>query len=338
MTNIAASRALTRRRLIKAAAAAAGGIASPAVLRIRSAYAAYPDRPVKFVVANTPGGPSDIVARVVTAALQQSTGKTFIVDNRGGAGGNIGMEYAARAEPDGYTILLATNAYSVNYGLYNQLPYDPYKDFVGVSELATSPNTFVVRSETPAKTIKEFVALARGNPEKYNCATPPIGTTPQIQLEVLKMIEKLPKLEDVVYKGGGDAIAALLAGTAQLSSGSLPPAAPHIKQGTMRCLAITGETRWPDLPDVPTMQEEGYKDFVFATDTVLLAPAKTPPEIVKWLETETLKVLATADIKDKLYQGGFQVRAKGADAAWARVTKEIGMFKQIIDQAGIQKL
>ena len=154
----------------------------------------------------------------------------------------------------------------------------------------------------PAKTIKEFVALARANPEKYNCATPPIGTTPQIQLEVLKIREKLPKLEDVVFKGGGDAIAALLAGTVQLSSGSLPPAAPHIKSGTMRCLAVTGDARWPDMPDVPTMQEQGYKDFVFATDTVLLAPAKTPPANVKWLEAETLKILATPEMKDKLYK------------------------------------
>jgi tripartite-type tricarboxylate transporter receptor subunit TctC len=338
MTESDTPRGLTRRAFAKAAGALAAGIAAPSMLRIRAAYAAYPDRPVKFVVANTPGGPSDIVARIVTAALEQSTGKTFIVENRGGAGGNIGMEYAARAEPDGYTILLATNAYSVNYGLYNHLPYDPYKDFVGVSELATSPNTFVVRAELPAKTIKDFVALARGTPEKYNCSTPPIGTTPQIQLEVLKIREKLPKLEDVVFKGGGDAIAALLASTVQLSSGSLPPAAPHIKQGTLRCLAVTGETRWPDLPDVPTMVESGYPDFVFATDTVLLAPAKTPPEIVKWLERETLKVLATPDMKDKLYQAGFQVRAKGADAAWARVTKEIELFKQIIDQAGITKL
>ena len=318
--------------------AIAAGSAPPAFLRVRSAYADYPDRPIKFVVANTPGGPSDIVGRIVAAALEQSTGKTFIVENRGGAGGNIGMEYAAHADPDGYTILLATNAYSVNYGLYNHLPYDPYKDFVGVSELATSPNTFVVKSEMPAKTIKDFVALARANPEKYNCATPPIGTTPQIQLEVLKIREKLPKLEDVVFKGGGDAIAALLAGTVQLSSGSLPPAAPHLKAGTLRCLAVTGDARWPDLPDVPTMQESGYKDFVFATDTVLLAPAKTPPENVKWLETQTLKVLGTPEMKDKLYKAGFLVRPKGADAAWARVTKEIDMFKGIIDQAGIKKL
>ena len=331
-------RGVSRRNLIKGAGALAAGVAAPTFLRIRSAYAAYPERPVKIVVANTPGGPSDIVGRILTGALQQSTGKTFVIENRGGAGGNIGMEYAARAEPNGYTILLATNAYSVNYGLYTQLPFDPYKDFVGVSELATSPNTFVVRSELPAKTVKDFVALARAEPTKYNCATPPIGTTAQIQLEVLKLRENLPKLEDVVFKGGGDAFAALLSSTVQLSSGSLPPAQPHIKAGTCRCLAVTGDARWPDLPDVPTMEEAGYKDFVFATDTVLLAPAKTPPDIVAWLERETLKVLGTPEMKDKLYQTGFQVRPKGAKEAWARVTREIELYKNIIEQAGIKKM
>jgi tripartite-type tricarboxylate transporter receptor subunit TctC len=329
---------LSRRRIIKGAGVLAAGIAAPAFLRIRSAYAAYPERPVKIVVANTPGGPSDIVGRIVAAALEQSTGKTFIIENRGGAGSNIGMGYVARSDPDGYTILLATNAYSVNATLYNTIPYDPLKDFVGVSELATSPNTFVVRSELPAKTMKEFVALAKASPEKFNCATPPIGTTPQIQLEVLKIRENLPKLEDVVFKGGGDALQALLSSTVQLSSGSLPPAAPHIKAGTLRCLAVTGETRWPDMPDVPTMVEAGYPDFVFATDTVLMAPAKTPPEAVKWLEKETLKILGTPDMKEKLYKSGFQVRPKGADAAWARVSKEIGMFKDIIDKSGMKKL
>ena len=326
----------SRRRVIKGALAA--GAAMPAIVHIRSALAAYPERPIRFVVANTPGGPSDITARILTAALEQSTGKTFIVENRGGAGGNIGMGYAAGAEPDGYTILLATNAYSVNYALYNKLPYDPYKDFVGVCELASSPNTFVVRSETPAKTIKEFVALAKANPEKFNVATPPVGTAPHIQAEVLKVRENMPKLETIVYKGGGDALQALLGGTAQLSSGSLPPAHPHIKAGTLRCLAVTGDQRWPDLPDVPTMEQEGYKDFVFATDTVLLAPAKTPPDAVKWLETETLKVLSTPEMKDKLLKAGFLVRPKGSADAWARVTKEIDLYKSVIDQAGIPKL
>ncbi|MEP7030437.1 MAG: tripartite tricarboxylate transporter substrate binding protein [Pseudolabrys sp.] len=328
----------TRRRIIKGAGILAAGIAAPAFLSLRSAYAAYPERPVKIVVANTPGGPSDLVGRITAAALEQSTGKTFIIENRGGAGSNIGMGYAAHADADGYTILLATNAYSVNVTLYNKIPYDPLKDFVGVSELATSPNTFVCKSELPAKTMKEFVELARASPDKFNVSTPPIGTTPQISAEVLKIREKLPKLETVVFKGGGDALQALLSGTVQLSSGSLPPAAAHIKAGTLRCLAVTGDSRWPDMPDVPTMVEAGYKDFVFATDTTLLAPAKTPPDIVKWLERETLKVLGTPEMKDKLYKAGFQVRPKGADAAWARVTKEIDMFRDIINQAGIPKI
>jgi len=335
MTKFHNGPAFSRRRLIKGAMAA--GVAAPVLLRNRSAYAAYPDRPVKIVVANTPGGPSDIVGRIVSAALQESTGKTFIVENIGGAGGNIGFGNVARSAPDGYTILLATNAWSVNISLFNSVPYTA-KDFVGVCELATSPNTFVVKSSLPAKTMKEFVALAKAEPDKFNCATPPIGTTPQIQLEVLKLREGLPHLTDVVFKGGGDALAALLGGNVQLSSGSLPPAAQHIKAGTLRCLAVTGETRWPDMPDVPTMAEAGYKDFVFATDTTLLAPAKTPPEIVKWLEAETLKVLGTQAMKDKLYKSGFQVRPKGADAAWTRVTKEITMFKDIIDKAQIKKL
>ena len=333
---------LSRRGLIKHAAgltaALATGIAAPALLAGRSAYAAYPDRPVKIVVANTPGGPSDIVARFVAAALEQSTGKTFIVENRGGAGGNIGFGYVAHAEPDGYTILLATNAFSVNYGLYNELPFDPYKDFAAISDVATSPNTFVVRSELPVKTIHDFVALARANPEKYNGATPPIGTTPQLQLEVLKIREKLPRLEDVVFKGGGDALTALLSGTVQLSSGSLPPAAPHIRAGTLRCLAVTGEARWPDMPDVPTMQEAGYKDFVFSTDTYLLGPAKTPPAVVAWIGQQTQAVLATPEMKSKLYDAGFLVRPQGPDALWARVIKEIALFKGIIEQAGIKKL
>src|SRR5580704_5047082 len=160
MTKLIKAFAPSRRGIVKAAGALAAGIAAPALWRVRPAYAAYPDRTVKIVVANTPGGPSDIIGRLVAAGLQQSTGKTFIIENHGGAGGNIGMEYAARSEPDGYTILLATNAYSINYGLYNAIPYDPFKDFVPVCELGGSPNIFVVKSDLPVKTMKEFIGLA----------------------------------------------------------------------------------------------------------------------------------------------------------------------------------
>jgi len=338
MTKFHKGSAPSRRRVIKGAGLLAAGLAAPAFLRVRSAYAAYPDRPVKIVVANTPGGPSDIVGRIVSAALQQSTGKTFIIENIGGAGGNIGFGNAARAAPDGYTILLITNAWSVNPSLYKKIPYDPHKDFVGVSELATTPNTFTVKADSPAKTIKEFVELARANPTKFNCATPPIGTSSQMQLALLKSIENLPGLADIVFKGGGDAITSLLGGTVQISSGSLAPALPHIKAGTLRCLAVTGKERWPDLPNVPTMEEAGYKNFVFGVDCALLAPAKTPPEAVKWLETETVKVLKTPEMKEKLYKSGFLVRPEGADAVWARAIKEIATFKEIIDKAHIQQM
>jgi tripartite-type tricarboxylate transporter receptor subunit TctC len=329
---------LSRRRIIKSASALAVGIAAPIFLRLRSALAAYPERPVKIVVPNSPGGPSDIVGRITAAALQQSTGKAFVIENRGGGGANIGVGYAAHSQADGYTLVLVTSGYSVNVGLFNKLPFDPYNDFVGVSELATSPDTFVVKSELPAKTMKDFVALARANPEKFNVSTPPIGSTLWIQTEVLKIREKLPKMEEIVFKGGGEALQALLSGTVQLCSSSLPPAHPHIEAGTLRCLAVAAESRWPDLPAVPTMQEAGYQDFMFATDTALLAPAKTPPEIVKWIEKETLQVLSAPDTQAKLYKAGFLVRPKGGDAAWARITKEITMFKAIIDQAGIKKL
>ena len=330
--------ALSRRHIIKGAATLAAGVAAPAFLRVRSAYAAYPDRPVKIVVANTPGGPSDLVGRVVAAALEQSTGKTFIIENRGGAGGNIGMSYVAHAEPDGYTILLATNAFSVNVGLYHKLPFDPHTDFVAISEVAGAPNIFVVKSDSPAKTMKEFIALAKSSPDKFNVSVPPIGTTPQLQASLLKSRENLPKLEEVVFKGGGDALQALLTGTVQLASNSLGPSSPHIKAGTIRGLAICSETRWPDFPDIPTMEEAGYKDFVFATDMVLLAPAKTPPDIVKWLEQETLKVISTPEMKEKLYKAGFMVRPKGGAAAWARMTKEMDIFKSIIEKADIKQL
>jgi tripartite-type tricarboxylate transporter receptor subunit TctC len=328
----------SRRRVIKNAAALAAGIATPALLPIRSAYAAYPDRPVRIVVANTPGGPSDLIGRIVAGALQESTGKTFIIENIGGGGSNIGMGYVAHAEPDGYTILLTTNAISINATLYNSIPYDPLKDFVGVCELGSSPGIFVVKSELPAQTMQDFVALARANPEKFNISTPPVGTSGNIQGELLKIRANLPKLETIVFNGGGDALAALLSGTVQINAGSIPPTVPHIKAGTVRCLAILSESRWPDLPDVPTMAEAGFKNFNIAVDTAFLAPAQTPRETVKWLEAATLKILDTPDMKARLFKAGFQTRVQGGDAVWARVTREISSFRDIINQAGIKKL
>ena len=338
---MAVSRAIgavpSRRRVIEASAALAAGIAAPNLLRIGAALAAYPERVVKIVVANSPGGPSDIIARFISAALQESLGKTFIVENKGGGGGNIGMGAVARADADGYTLLLATSAYSVNPGLYASLPYDPFKDFAAVAELATTPNIFTVKPEVPANTMRELVALAKANPDKFNVSTPPIGTTPQLEAEVLKVREGLGRMASIVFAGGGEALQAVLAGTVQLSSGTLAPALPQIKVGALKGLAVTGINRWPELPEIPTMVEAGYRDFVFETYTALLAPARTPPEIVSLLERETLAILRRPEMRGKLAELGFEVQAKDGKGHMARVTKEVPMFREIITQSGIKQ-
>jgi tripartite-type tricarboxylate transporter receptor subunit TctC len=325
----------SRRRLIKAALAA---MAAPAVLRVGTALAAYPDRPVRIVVANTPGGPSDIIARIMAAAMQEAMGSSVIVENKGGGGGNIGMGYVARSDADGYTILLSTSAYSVNPGLYNSPAYDPFKDFVAVCELAVSPHVFAVMPDFGVSTMKEFVARAKADPDKFNVSTPPLGTTPQLQAEVLKLRENLQKMATVVFPGGGDALKALLSGTVQLSSGVLAPAHPQIKAGNVKGLAVTGPTRWHDLPDIPTMIESGYPDFVFDTYTALMAPAKTPPEVVSRLEKVALEILAKPEMRQRLTQAGFEVTARDGKGHMERVAKEVPMFRDIIAQAGIKKL
>jgi tripartite-type tricarboxylate transporter receptor subunit TctC len=186
--------------------------------------------------------------------------------------------------------------------------------------------------------MKEFVALAKTDPDKFNVSTPPIGTTPQLQAEVLKLREGLQKMATVVFPGGGDALKAVISGTVQLSSGVLAPAHPQIKAGTVRALAVTGPTRWHDLPDVPTMLEAGYDNFVFDTYTALMVPAKTPPEIVAQLERVALEILARPEMRQRLTQAGFEVTARDGKGHLARITKEVPMFRDIIVQAGIKKI
>jgi tripartite-type tricarboxylate transporter receptor subunit TctC len=328
----------SRRRVLKGIAKCAVGAAAPNVLAIRSALAAYPDRPVRIVVPNSPGGPSDIIGRLLATRLQQAMGGSFIVENRGGGGGNIGMGAVARSEADGYTLLITTSAYAVNPGLYKTLPYDPIKDFVPIAEIATTPNVFTVKKELGVKSLRELVDKVKTNPNKFNVSTPPIGTTPQLLIEILKVREGLGGMATVVFTGGGLALKALLENTVQISCGALAPAHPQIKAGTVVGLATSGAKRWHDLPDMPTMSEAGFRDYIFENYVGLVAPSKTPAEMISGLEKAVLDILSDPEVRALLVKSGFQVEARGGKAHMERIVREVPMYRDIITQAGIARI
>jgi tripartite-type tricarboxylate transporter receptor subunit TctC len=300
----------SRRAFLQAsgfALAAASGIAPKTV------HAAnYPDRPIKIIVPFAPGGPTDIMARIVATHLGEAIGGTLVVENRPGAGGNIGIGIAAHADPDGYTLLITSSAYVVNPGLYAKIPYDPYKDFAPIAELGTSPNVILVDPKLGVNSIADLVARAKANPNELNYASPGIGTTPHLSGELFKITAGV-NLTHVPFSGAGPAIQAILAGTTQVAFAALPPAHPHIESGALRALAVTGEHRWFDLPNVPTMIELGYKDFISDTLQGFLAPAKTPPAVVELLAARSTEILKVAKTAEQLRNDGFEVIANGPD-------------------------
>ncbi len=308
----------------------------PFVARISPVLAAWPlDKPVRIIVPFAPGGPTDIMARVVAAHLSEMLKASFIIENKAGAGGNIGMGDVARAEPDGYTLLITSSAIVVNPSLADKVPYDPIKDFEPISEMGTSPNVFAVTNDLGVNTIAELVALAKKEPDKLNYSSPGIGTTPQLSAELLKLRAGI-KMAHVSFNGAGPAVQAVLAGTTQVGSFALPPAHPHIIGGKMKALAVTGAKRWFDLPHVPTMIESGFKDFVADTLQGFLAPAKTPKAIVDQIASATDEILKRPDIKERLQQAGFEVLNTGPAGMKARIEKEVPMWRQIITDAGVK--
>lgn len=328
---------VTRRDVLRRGGTlAAGTAAAPLTLPAGRARAAWLDKPVRIVVPNTPGGPSDMLARVLAPLLQDALGGSFIVENKGGGGGNIGIGGVARAEPDGHTLLLATSVIAVNPALYgDKLPYDPLVDFTYVAELATTPNIFTIDARLGISTMKEFVAAAKKEPEKFNIAVPPVTTTAMIGIELLKLIDGL-KVGVVVHTGGGQALQSVLSGAVQVSAGALAPALPQIEAGSLKALAIMGDKRWPDLPNCPTMTELGYKDYMLDTFLALFAPAKTPDEIVLKLSKAVKDGFSRPDIRATLIKNAFGPEVKGPDGLKVRMEREVPMFKDIVARAGIK--
>jgi tripartite-type tricarboxylate transporter receptor subunit TctC len=326
---------LTRRTVLVSAGAAA--IAAPMVGWPRAAHAAWPDRPVRLVVPFGPGGPVDVIARFIAPALSDRLGQSFYVENRPGAPGNIGVGLAARAEPDGYTILVTSNTFIINPLLFANVPYDPINDFLPVAELASSPTGYAVHPALGVNTLAEFVAFAKEQKGKVNYAHSGFGTPAHLAGEFLKIRAGLD-MTGVPYNGGGPAVQALLTRSVELVSAALPSAHPQIVAGTLKGIAVTGEKRWFDLPEIPTMIEAGYPGFVVDTFTLMLAPAKTPQSIADILTKETLELLKVEDLQKRLRVVGFEATGGPPEALKARIARELPLWRDVIAQAGIKKL
>ena len=313
-------------------------LAAPLVAMAAPARAqeGYPRAPVKIVVPAAPAGPTDVMARVIQAGLSARLGQPVLIINRAGAGGNIGVVQAAKSPNDGYNLLIASTGFVVNVSLYREPGYDAFKDFVPITELGSSPNVLLVHPSSPIKTVAELVAMAKASKDKLNVINPGQGSTPHLAIELLQIKAGIP-IENIPYNGAGPAIQAILAKTTPLGTTALPPAHPHIKSVALRALALTGERRWFDLPDVPTMVESGFPDIVSETFQGMYAPAGTPDAIVQRVSAETLAVLKEPEVTTKLRDVGFDVRAAGPKGLAARVAKEVPMWHDIIQQSKIEQ-
>ncbi len=295
----------------------------------------YPVRPVRLIVPFAPGGPTDTIARVVAPRLGEALQQQVIIDNRAGAGGNIGMGLAANATGDGHTLVLVSSSFVVNPGLYSKIPYDPHKSFVPISNWAAMPNVFVAHPSVPAKTMAEMVKLVQSAGKKYSFATPGIGTTPDLSATLLRLTLKLDTT-NVPYNGAGPAVAATVGNQVPLGCMAMPGAAPHILAGRLRALAVTSAKRAPILPDVPTMAEVGYSGQEAETIQALLAPAGTPEAVVQRLYSESAKILARPDVKERIGGLGYEILASTPSELAAQIKSEVAKWRRVVQQAGIK--
>jgi tripartite-type tricarboxylate transporter receptor subunit TctC len=301
------------------------------------AHAAYPDHPVRVIVPFAAGGPTDVMARLVAQKLSESLKQQFYVENRPGAGGNIGMTVTARATPDGYTLMVASSSFVVNPSLYAKNPYDAFKDFAPITLAAASPNILVVNSSFPAKSVKELIEILKKEPGKYSIANPGIGTTPQLAAELFKLTLKLDATS-VPFGGAGPAIQSAVAGHTPIALTALPPTSPQVQAGTLRGLAVTSAKRSDALPDVPTMAEAGVQDQESETMQGVFAPAGTPKEIVDLLNKEIVKIMAMPDVKEKCAQLGFDAVADSPEHFTAYIKKEVEKWGRVIKDAKIPQI
>ena len=289
----------------------------------------YPSQPVRLIAPFPPGGSVDIIARFLAEPLGAQLGTRITIDNRSGASGNIGMEAAAHAAPDGYTIVLNTIPLATNPSLFDKLAWDPVRDFAPIGMVATSPHVVVVNNRVAAKTIAELVRLARASPGKLTYSSAGVGSTFHLCGEMFKDATQTYILH-VPYRGGGPAVQDLLAGQVDVSFPTLAGAVQYVKAGTLRALAVTGTARSPLLPEVPTLREAGLKDFQFSQWQALLAPAGTPPAVVARLNSALRNALGTKELHDRLEASAFEAFITTPEEAGKFISAEVTRFARLI--------
>jgi len=298
------------------------------------AQGAYPTKPVRLVVPFPPGGTTDILARAVAQKLSETWGQQVIVDNRPGAGGNIGSELVAKSAPDGYTLLMGTvGTHAINPSLYAKMPYDHVKDFTPVILVAGVPNVLVVNPSLPVNSVSELIAYGKANPNKLNFASSGNGTSIHLSGELFRAMTGV-QMTHVPYKGSSPALTDLIAGQVQLMFDNLPSSLQFIKAGKLRALAVTSLERSSALPDVPTLAESGLPGFEASSWFGVLAPAGTPNDIIVKLNTAIAGWLATADAKEKLAAQG-AIAAGGAPDAFVRhIAAETSKWAKVVKASG----
>ena len=294
----------------------------------------YPARPIRMIVAYPPGGGTDQVGRVMAERLSEHLGQTVVVDNRGGATGNIGTELAARALPDGYTLLMGNVApNAVNVSLFKKLGFDPVKDFSPVSLVAVTPNILVAHPSLAVKTVKELLALAKAKPGTLNFPSAGVGSSSHLAGELLKSLAKIDMVH-VPFKGGGPALVAMISGEVQIMFATMPAAMPHVKSGKARAVAVTTAKRSLAMPELPTIAEAGVTGYEASTWYGLLAPAKTPKPIIDRLHAETVKILA-GPVRQRLEVQGFEPIGGTPAEFSAYIKSEIVKWAKVIKDANI---
>jgi tripartite-type tricarboxylate transporter receptor subunit TctC len=309
-----------------------------AVLSIAFPAAAqqYPARPIRMLVGFPPGGGTDIVGRIVAQKLSENLSQQIVVENRGGATGMIAAELAAKAPPDGYTIMMAhIAAISILPSLYPKMAYDSAKDFAPITLAAIGPNLLVVHPSVPAKNVKELIALAKARPGQLQFASPGSGSVQHLSGELFKLQAKVDMLH-VPYKGSGQSIVDLIAGHVHLDFDSVPPVLPHVRSGRLRALAVTSEKRFSILPDIPTVTEGGVPGFDMSTWWGLVAPSAVSKDIVGRLQAETVKVLRQPDVKEKIAFAGADTVGNTADQFGAFIRSETAKYARIVKDANIK--